>query len=153
MKLARALLVPVALVAFGAALLASASVAATRPDDRAGVLGVGAPTVTPAAAHPDNRPGIRGVGMLLASAAAAHPDSRAGIRGVGAQPLSPAAAHPDNRSGVRGAMPVAAEPNGTDWTTIGIGVGIGVAVLSILVAAAFTIRHGGHHPHRPILGH
>lgn len=132
MKLARALLVPVALVAFGAALLASASVAATRPDDRAGVLGVGAQTVSPAAAHPDNR---------------------TGVRGVDTQPLTAAAAHPDNRSGVRGVTPVAAEPNGTDWTTIGIGVGIGVAVLLMLVAAAFTIRHGGHHPHRPVLGH
>lgn len=131
MKLSRKLLVRVALAVVGAAILTSVSVAATRPDDRAGVLGAGAQPVSPAAAHPDNRVGVRGIG----------------------ETLTPAAAHPDNRTGVRGVQVVADEPGGTDWTRVGIGVGIGAAVLLVLVAAFLTMRHGGHRPHRPIPTH
>ncbi|HSP71219.1 MAG TPA: hypothetical protein VLN26_02560 [Gaiellaceae bacterium] len=53
-----------ALAVVGAAILTSVSVAATRPDDRAGVLGAGAQPVSPAAAHPDNRTGVRGVQVV-----------------------------------------------------------------------------------------
>jgi hypothetical protein len=67
--------------------------------------------------------------------------------------LSPAAAHPDNRPGIRGVIPTAAEPAGTDWTTIGIAVGAGAAVLVVVAGVVLTVRHGGHRPHRPILGH
>lgn len=132
MEPTRSLLVRVAFLLAGAAILASASVAATRPDDRAGPLGAGVQAVSPAAAHPD---------------------SRAGVRGVGAQVPSPAAAHPDSRAGVRGVTPVAVASDGTDWRTIGIGVGAGAAALLLVVAAALAMRHGGHRPHRPILGH
>ena len=93
--------------------------------------------------------------MVSLSPAAAHPDNRPGIRGVGVEPVpvSPAASHPDNRAGVRGVQEVAVETNGTDWTAIGIGVGAGVAVLLVLGAVGLTLRHGGHGPHRPVLGH
>ena len=127
------MLVRVALVLVGAAALASVSFAATRPDDRAGTLGVGAQPL---------------------SAAAAHPDNRVGIRGVTEEPLTPAAAHPDNRPGIRG-VPVVVAPTatGTDWRTIGIGIGAGVAAILLVVAGVLTTRHGGHRPHRPIPTH
>ena len=97
---------------------------------------------------------IAGVAILASTATAAtRPDDREGTLGIGAQATSPAAAHPDNRTGVRGVTPAAAEPGGIDWTTIGIGVGAGVAALLLLAAAVLTMRHGGHRPHRPALGH
>lgn len=62
MKRSLRLLMCTVLVVFGAVVLASVSSAATRPNDRAGPLGVGAAqVVSPAAAHPDSRAGIRGV--------------------------------------------------------------------------------------------
>ena len=48
-----------------AALLAPAALA-ERPDDRAGMLGVGATAATqPTFTHPDNLPGLRGPGMAI----------------------------------------------------------------------------------------
>ena len=53
-----------------AVLLAPAALA-ERPDDRAGMLGVGATAATqPTITHPDNMPGLRGPGAFRAVAAA-----------------------------------------------------------------------------------
>src|SRR5258705_13953248 len=94
----------------GVALAAPLAQAATRPDDRAGTLGVGAQQVAdtsdvisrylvshPAALRPDDRAGALGVGSaavaadtsdvisryLVSHPAALRPDDRAGALGVG----------------------------------------------------------------------
>jgi hypothetical protein len=61
---------------------------AERPDDRAGMLGVGAVTAKPIATRPDDRAGIRGPGsvptVLVASSGDAFDWGDAGIGAVGA---------------------------------------------------------------------
>jgi hypothetical protein len=113
-----------------AALGSTAAQAATRPDDRAGPLGVGMAAVQSSAVRPDDRAGPLGIGAQPVAAdtsdvvsryaanhpAAVRPDDRAGPLGIGIQPLAadtsdivsrylvnhPAAVRPDDRAGPLG---------------------------------------------------
>jgi len=113
-----------------AALVASGAQAGTRPDDRAGPLGVGTAALQSSSARADDRAGPLGVGTQSVSADASdvvsrylrnhstgiRPDDRAGTLGVGTQAVAadtsdvvsrylvnhPAAVRPDDRGGIRG---------------------------------------------------
>src|SRR6266536_1493763 len=77
-----------------AALSTTAAQATTRPDDRAGPLGVGTAVLQNTAIRPDDRAGTLGVGTdvisryLVSHPAAVRPDDRAGTLGVGTQPVA-----------------------------------------------------------------
>lgn len=64
------------------------STAAVRPDNRAGIRGVGGNTVDShsTAVRPDDRSGIRGIGgnAVESQSSAVRPDDRAGLRGLAA---------------------------------------------------------------------
>jgi hypothetical protein len=77
-----------------AALSTTAAQAATRPDDRAGPLGVGTAALQNSTIRPDDRAGTLGVGTdvvsryLVSHPAAVRPDDRAGPLGVGTQSVA-----------------------------------------------------------------
>jgi len=122
--------------------LALPAVAGVRPDDRAGLRGIGA-TPAPAYVHPDDRPGLRVVRSTNASAVG-RPDGRALLRV--ASPL-----RPDDRAGFRGSSDqphttafaeqhaAAATAGGFDWTAAGTGAGAATA-LALLLSWALMLR-------------
>jgi hypothetical protein len=120
------------------------AVGATRPDDRAGLRGVGAAS-EPGPVRPDDRPGLRGVGAT--DSASVRPDDRAGPRGIGG--TAPSAVRPDDRA-VRGIHPptVAASgqpsvfgtSNSFDWAAAGAGAASAAGLMLLLGAAALTLR-------------
>jgi hypothetical protein len=91
-----------------AALSTTAAQAATRPDDRAGPLGVGTAALQSSTIRPDDRAGPLGVGTAALQSSAIRPDDRAGTLGVGTDVVSrylvshPAAVRPDDRAGTLG---------------------------------------------------
>jgi hypothetical protein len=129
--------ISVTLTVLAVALPASAAV---RPDDRAGVRGVGA---TPAKTHfrPDDRAGVRVVSSTNASAigrpdgrallsadSRLRPDDRAGVRGVGGQSFAEQSA-------------VASTTGGFDWTAAGTGAGAATAAVLLLSWALMLRRN------------
>ena len=72
------------LVVFAAAIFVGPALG-TRPDDRAGMLGVGAVSAQQidVVARPDDRGSARGPGSVRVEATATRPDDRAGPRGPG----------------------------------------------------------------------
>jgi hypothetical protein len=105
---------------------ASASPSAVRPDDRAGVLGVGQAGLEVQADQSDviSR-------YLISHASSIRPDDRAAWRGVGPQPL------------------VVAEPTATgmDWGDLGWGVLIGAGAMLAVLAVGYAGRNRIHRPH------
>lgn len=101
----------------------SLAAAAERPDDRAGMLGVGA---------------AQAVSSGVAVASVTRPDDRAALRGPGAM---------DTRGPIETSVPVAAAVDGFDWTDAAIGAlgALAVVVLAgALGVAAVRARQGGH---------
>jgi hypothetical protein len=141
-----------------AAISATAAHAGTRPNDRAGVLGVGAQPIEQAATRPNDRAGVLGVGAQpIADSSvgvsrylrsdAIRPNDRAGS--LGANPLggnpayasSPdvferyASAHPYG-SGLA-ATSVAAS-SGFRWDDYGAGFGTGIVTALLLAGAVLA---------------
>jgi hypothetical protein len=124
------------------AVLGSGALAADRPDDRAGMIGVGAAQVAVAPPdavdrailRPDNRSGMIGVGGAQAGVASPDLVERAVLRaertGV---PRSSAAAI---------AAPAVAGDDGLAWDDAALGA-TGVVVLVLGAGAAVTLRHRG----------
>ena len=118
------------LVGVAAALFAPTALA-DRPDDRAGMLGVGG-TVPAGSTRPDDRAGVRGPGahapITAASAASVRPDDRAGARGPGAAPT----------------VILTQADAGFDWADAGIGAvgafGLALALFGALQVAWRTRR-------------
>jgi hypothetical protein len=119
-----------AVVAIGAA----AAQAATRPDDRAGPLGVGTAPV-----RPDDRAGLRGAApdqsdaisrylIRHAGSTAVRPDDRAGPLGVGT---------PEPSIQI-------VESSGFDWGDAGLGAGITAALVVLALGAMLLLRSNRH---------
>jgi hypothetical protein len=144
----------------GAALAAGGAHAVDRPDDRAGLLGVGAAAagraVLPA---PD---AFERAALRSSSARIAVPDAfeRAAARGAAAPPADAferaverasagAAVRPDDRPGTRGPglAPVvlerAAAGEAFGWGDALVGAGAALGAVLVAGAAALTIRHRG----------
>jgi hypothetical protein len=127
------------LAAFVGVLLVPAAFGATRPDDRAGQLGVGAAVVATQVAHPNDLAGTLGVGRV---ALESQPAYWKGERDYGLYTPAGDIAVP--------AAPVAAgASSGIDWTTVAAGVAL-VAVLALVAGAVVMTsrQHGG--PRRPV---
>lgn len=120
----------VAVAALG--ITASALSAPVRPDDRDGVRGVGA------AAQVDESDALSR--YIANNAAAVRPDDAPGVRGPGSIPAVPGGE-------------TAPADTGIGWYDIGIGVMLGAAAMLVLLLAGYTLRRGGHLPHRPAHGH
>jgi hypothetical protein len=121
-----------------AALLAGPA-QATRPDDRAGMRGVGAISADTSqpSVRPDDRGSLRGPGALAHGARAqapVRPDDRAGWRGPGATDVVPAASK------------VTVDDRGFPWTDAALGVGL-LALLGLFGAALVL---NGRYERRPI---
>jgi hypothetical protein len=144
-------------VVVAAAVLAGGALGG-RPDDRAGLHGVGGiSAVSTQAVRPDDRSGLRGVGGVArvsgtAVQAAIRPDDRAGRPGVGAlQPISPGTpTRPDDRAGVRGpgtpraaAAPVASTSASFAWEDAFVGAGATFGLIMLAGALALTLRSRG----------
>ena len=103
-----------------AAFLAPAALA-DRPDDRAGLIGVGGASVAIAtSARPDDSADLRGPGAFASTVqASVRPDDRAGARGPGLAPI------------------VVASPSssGFDWEDAGIGA-LGAFGLALVLFGA-----------------
>ena len=96
---------------------------AQRPDDRSGMLGVGAASAPVSTTRPDDRPGARGPGALASSIrSSTRPDDRAGLRGPGA--ISVAV--------------VAPATDGFDWADAGVGA-VGTFALALLLFGALIL--------------
>jgi hypothetical protein len=141
-----------------------------------------------AAGRPDNRAGIRGIGsqstdlsdvftraVARAQAVqAVRPDDRAGLRGAGSTPSTPVALsdvferallrhnastapRPDDRAGLRGAGPelaasapiATAASTGFRWADAGFGAAATLAL--ILVLAGLALARANHQRSHPIL--
>jgi hypothetical protein len=143
----------------GAALVAGGAQAADRPDDRAGLLGVGA--VAAAQASPDafERAVRRHGGATTAipdvferavsrQALVAAPDAfeRAVLRESGTASL-----HPDDRAGTRGPgvvatsapVSVSVDETGFQWGDALFGAAAAIGAVLLAAAATLTIRHRG----------
>ena len=107
-------------LALATAMVFAGTGQATRPDDRSGMLGVGAviaqaPT---ASVRPDDRAGLRGPGGLAHEAAtvgAIRPDDRAGMRGPGPALVVPATSP---ATGDSGSFPWAGAALGTGFVLL-----------------------------------
>ena len=111
------------------ALGSATAQAATRPDDRAGTLGVGTPATQSSPVRPDDRAGLRGAdGDVVARYLNNHPT----------------AVRPDDRAGIRGVGPVAVTPatggSGSSWDVVGIAAGSSVAALLVALAGITLAR-------------
>jgi hypothetical protein len=153
-------------LAFSAVLIGSAQ-AADRPDNRAGIRGIGSQSTdlsdvfTRAVARAHSVLGLR-------------PDDRAGLRGAGMTPSTPVAlsdvferavlrhnastaVRPDDRAGPRGAgtevadnAPIAtAASAGFHWADAGFGAAATLAL--ILVLAGLALARANHQRSHPIL--
>jgi hypothetical protein len=111
-----------------ALVLAGSALAGARPDDRAGLRGVGA-TSSPTQVRPDDRAGVRGVGRT-GLAGSVRPDDRAGIRGSG---------------GTNYAAPVATSraevaSDRFDWSSAGAGAAGALALAMLLTGGVLSVR-------------
>ena len=126
----------------GAALFAGGVQAADRPDDRGGLIGVGATQVVPAT------PDVFERAFLRSAAANPVPDvfERAVLRGSRGVAL-----RPDDRAGARGpgmvatALPTVAASAGEGfrWNDAFLGAAAMLGVVLFGAAATLTIRHRG----------
>lgn len=149
-----------------AALGSSAAQAGTRPDDRAGPLGVGTPGAQSSAIRPDDRAGPLGVGTdvvaryLVIHQGAVRPDDRAGTLGVGTQQVAvdesdvitrylghPTAVRPDDRGGIRGVgtgtagvVTPAPGQGGSNWGAAALGAVSTLGALAVTLAAFALMR-------------
>lgn len=129
-----------------------------RPDDRAGLRGVGAAAsvADTQPVRPDDRAGVRGVGSTLAAEDAhpVRPDDRAGLGGVGrAEAIAAPSGRPDGRllpdgADMHGSRPtlVLVDGDGFDWgdATIGAFGAFGFSLLAVgLGLAAWRTRRAG----------
>jgi hypothetical protein len=121
--------IPLALVAV-AMLAPAVATAGVRPDDRAGIRGIGATvSAASAAVRPDDRAGIRGVRATVpAPVVAVRPDDRAGIRGPGPDVFMRAV-------NIHGSEPATHSP-GFDWAWV---YGPGAALLGALALAGSAL--------------
>ena len=104
---------------------------AQRPDDRAGMLGVGAAAATTSVTRPDDRAESRGPGALAPQlGTATRPDDRGGLRGPGAVPI--------------GVMTPATD--GFDWVDAGVGAvgAFGLALILFGMLALTTRTRRSH---------
>jgi hypothetical protein len=121
-------------VALVAAAIGAGAALADRPDDRAGMLGVGATSssVGEQPSHPNDRAGMLGVG---------------GLSSVEVQTVIPV--RPDDRGGIRGPGPEAAEipsvttfsDDGFQWEDAAFGAGAAFSLVLLGAGAMATIRH------------
>ena len=114
-----------------AALLAPAALA-ERPDDRAGLLGVGGTgTTASTATRPDNSGALRGPGAFVAVVASpVRPDDRGDLRGPGAAPT----------------VILTQAPAGFDWEDAGIGA-LGAFGLALLLFGTLQVVARGRDRH------
>ena len=153
----RRLLWAVASMLFAAAMLVGPA-QAERPDDRAGLLGVGsasAAAIGDQAVRPDDRGGSLGVGGAGGSSLtqATRPDDRSGRIGVGSAEtwVARTAIRPDDRDGIRGlgmtqaaTTPVAASAGDPfEWGDAFLGAGATVGLLLLGASLVFTVRSKG----------
>jgi hypothetical protein len=155
----------VALVLTVAGLALSAAQAATRPDERAGIRGIGQTSaVAQSATRPDDRAGIRGIGQTSAVATDSSDvvsrylrnrttDASDVVSRYVANVLqsSPAqAVRPDNKAGTLGPgneavsaeQTTLASSDGVNWTVALISVGGGLAFVLLLSATGMgVVRH------------
>jgi hypothetical protein len=135
------------IVALSLALAASAIVVsgaqADRPDDRAGLLGVGlaSSTVGEQPSHPNDRAGMLGVGGLTTASV---PDA---FGGAGLRHEAPV--RPDDRDGIRGPGLVQADipsvtaisDDGFQWGDAAFGAGAAFGLVLLAAGATATIRY------------
>jgi hypothetical protein len=90
--------------------------------------------------RPDDRAGVRGIGAApVTSSAAVRPDDRGGLRGV--DPAIVAAIGTHQQPGVSAPQTSALETvNGFDWVAAAAGAGSAVGLIALITAAAFAIR-------------
>lgn len=143
-------LVVALVVALATAVVLVGGAQADRPDNRAGVLGVGAAGRT--ASPPDwfERAVARSAAPIV------RPDDRAGVIGAGG--IAPAIvasaqpARPEEGVGIRGARPVATslvpvvsgDSSGFDWADVSTAVGFVLAMFLLGAAATLAARHRRH---------
>lgn len=104
---------------------------AQRPDDRAGMLGVGAAVVS-SSTRPDDRAGVRGPGSVGSLRSAVRPDDLAGTRGPGSIPAVLVAS---SSSG-----------DGFDWSDAGVGA-VGAVGLALLLLGGLQLAARGRRDH------
>lgn len=113
------------------AALVTPTALAERPDDRGGMLGVGAAAIASGSTRPDDRAGTRGPGSVGGSQTAVRPDDLAGVRGPGSIPTVFVAS--------------SSSRDGFDWDDAGVGAvgafGIALLLLGGLQLAARGRRH------------
>jgi hypothetical protein len=121
-------------VALVAAAIGAGAALADRPDDRAGMLGVGATSssVGEQPGHPNDRAGLLGVG---------------GLSSVEVQAVIPV--RPDDRGGIRGPGSEAAETpsvttfsdDGFQWGDAAFGAGAALSLGLLAAGAMAALRH------------
>jgi hypothetical protein len=129
---AQRLIGAVSLALVAAAIVVGAA-QADRPDDRAGMLGVGAASsaVGERPLHPNDRTGMLGVGGVSSvetPVAPVRPDDRAGIRGPGLVPADSAAV-------------TAISDDGFRWGDAAFGAGAAFGLVLLAAGATATIRY------------
>ena len=150
MKVKTQRLVAALVVALATAVALVGGAQADRPDNRAGVIGVGA--ADPTASTPDwfERAVARSAAPIV------RPDDRAGVLGAGG--VTPAIvgsarpARPEEGGGIRGTRPVATnlvpvvngDPSGFDWANVSLAVGFVLAMFLLAAAATLAARHRRH---------
>jgi hypothetical protein len=143
----------------GAALVAGGAQAADRPDDRAGLLGVGAAAATQSTPDAFERAVLRHAGATTAvpdaferavarQAPVAAPDAfeRAVLRESATTPV-----RPDDRAGIRGPgiaastapVSVSVDETGFQWGDALFGAVAAIGAVLLAAAATLTIRHRG----------
>ncbi len=122
------------------ALLAGAGLAA-RPDDRAGMLGVGSINAqeTASIVRPDDRATARGpdpLALEVRAQTAVRPDDRAGTRGPGPALVVPTTPGPSDDSRF-------------DWSAAAIGASSALMLVLLIGVSLVSARHfrGGPMPH------
>jgi hypothetical protein len=134
-----ATLIAWALAALASALLVPAALGATRPDDKAGQLGVGAVAVATEVTHPNDVGGTLGVGRV---ALESQPAYWRGERDYGLYT-------PAGDVAVPAVVPVAAaEPSGWAWGDYLVPVAAVALVVLLVGGIATATGHGPHRPHR-----
>jgi hypothetical protein len=131
-------LIGLAIVAFVGALLVPVALGVTRPDDKAGRLGVGAAVVATQAAHPNDVAGPLGAGRI-----ALETQNRywGGERDQWFAPAGDVA--------IPAVVPLAvSEPSGRDWGAITAAVAAVALVALLAVGIAMRIEHRG--PFKPV---
>jgi len=131
-------LIGLAIVAFVGALLVPVALGVTRPDDKAGRLGVGAAVVATQAVSPNDAAGPLGVGRVALETRSRY------WRGERDQWYTPA-----GDVAVPAVAPVAVgEPSGRDWGAITAAAAAVALVALLAVGIAMRIEHRG--PFKPV---